>query len=528
MWVFRIPDNMPLDVGAPLLCAGITVYNPMVYYGMNQPGKHLGVAGLGGLGHVAVKISKAFGLKVTVISTSPKKESEVIDILGVDSFLVSIDPAKFKATIGTMDYIIDTIAAAHALAPLLSLLNVNRKLVTVGLPEKPLELPIFPLVIGQRIIGGSNVGGIKETQEMLDFCSKHNITADIELIRIDELNEAMERLAKSDVKYWFVIDVGNSLSNKKDYKDLGLHYEKIDACDNDCIIYYKEYGEALECPVCGLPRWQPKGKSGKGKNVPWKVLRYFPITSRLQRLFMSSKTAASMRWHFENRVKDGLLRHPADSEAWKKFDEKHETFTEDPRNVRLGLATDGFNPFGNMNVAHSTWPVLLFPYNLPPWMCMKEPYTFMSLLIPSPKGPGNDIDVYLRPLIDELNELWENGVNTYDISTQQNFQMKAAIMWTVNDFPAYAYMSGWITKGRLACPCCAKKTDHFSLANGSKICYMGHRRFLPNDHVWRNQMSQFNGKKETGDAPKRPASDEVFTELQGLTPITYATILENT
>ncbi|KAK1584485.1 hypothetical protein Q3G72_033398 [Acer saccharum] len=165
------------------------------------------VGGLGRLGHVAVKISKAFGLKVTVISTSPKKESEAIDILGVDSFLVSIDPAKFKATIGTMDYIIDTIAAAHALAPLLSLLNVNRKLVTVGLPEKPLELPIFPL-----IIGGSNVGGIKETQEMLDFCSKHNITADIELIRIDELNEAMERLAKSDVKYWFVIDVGNSLS----------------------------------------------------------------------------------------------------------------------------------------------------------------------------------------------------------------------------------------------------------------------------------------------------------------------------
>ncbi|KAK0608016.1 hypothetical protein LWI29_024152 [Acer saccharum] len=270
---------------------------------------------------------------------------------------------------------------------------------------------------------------------------------------------------------------------KKIIKDLGLHYEKIDACDNDCIIYYKEYGEALECPVCRLPRWQPKGKSGKGKNVPWKVLRYFPITSRLQRLFMSSKTAASMRWHFENRVKDGLLRHPADSEAWKKFDEKHGTFAEDPRNVRLGLATDGFNPFGNMNVAHSTWPVLLFPYNLPPWMCMKEPYTFMSLLIPGPKGPGNDIDVYLRPLIDELNELWENGVNTYDISTQQNFQMKAAIMWTVNDFPAYAYMSGWSTKGRLACPCCAKKTDHFSLANGSKICYMGHRRFLPKDHV---------------------------------------------
>ncbi|KAH7565978.1 hypothetical protein JRO89_XS08G0051600 [Xanthoceras sorbifolium] len=211
-YVLRFPENMPLDAGAPLLCAGITVYSPMVYYGMNQPGKHLGVAGLGGLGHVAVKIGKAFGLKVTVISTSPKKENEAIDRLGADSFLVSTDPAKVKAAMGTMDYIIDTIAAVHPLTPLLCLLNVNGKLVTVGLPEKPLELPIFPLVMGRRLIGGSNFGGIKETQEMLDFCAKHNITADIELIRIDEINKAMERLAKSDVRYRFVIDVGNSLS----------------------------------------------------------------------------------------------------------------------------------------------------------------------------------------------------------------------------------------------------------------------------------------------------------------------------
>ncbi|XP_030974806.1 probable cinnamyl alcohol dehydrogenase 9 [Quercus lobata] len=211
-YVLRFPENLPPAAGAPLLCAGITVYSPMKYYGMTEPGKHLGVAGLGGLGHVAVKIGKAFGLKVTVISTSPKKEEEAVNRLGADSFLVSSDPAKMKAAINTMDYIIDTVSAVHPLAPLISLLKLNGKLITVGLPEKPLELPIFPLVLGRKLVGGSDVGGIKETQEMLDFCAKHGITADIELIKMGDINTAMERLAKSDVKYRFVIDVANSLS----------------------------------------------------------------------------------------------------------------------------------------------------------------------------------------------------------------------------------------------------------------------------------------------------------------------------
>ncbi|XP_061343941.1 probable mannitol dehydrogenase isoform X2 [Gastrolobium bilobum] len=212
-YVLLFPNNLPLDAGAPLLCAGITVYSPMQYYGMTEPGKHLGVAGLGGLGHVAIKFGKAFGLKVTVISSSPNKEAEAIDKLGADSFLVSSDPVKMKTAMGTMDYIIDTISAVHSLVPLLGLLKLNGKLVTVGLPTKPLELPVFPLVAGRKLIGGSNFGGIKETQEMLDFCGKHNITADIELIRIDQINTAMERLGKSDVRYRFVIDVANSFSS---------------------------------------------------------------------------------------------------------------------------------------------------------------------------------------------------------------------------------------------------------------------------------------------------------------------------
>lgn len=169
---------------------------------------------------------------------------------------------------------------------------------------------------------------------------------------------------------------------------------------------------------------------------------------------MSRKTAEYMRWYSDKRVDDGQMRHPADSEEWKNFDKQYPEFAKEIRNVRLGLATDGFNPFGNMSTSYSMWPVILIPYNLPPWKCMKEPFFMMSLLIPGPTQPGTNIDVYLRPLVDELKELWENGVMTYDAFTEQTFQMHAAVMWTIHDFPAYGDMSGWRTKGYLACPTC--------------------------------------------------------------------------
>ncbi|XP_010472167.1 PREDICTED: cinnamyl alcohol dehydrogenase 3 isoform X1 [Camelina sativa] len=209
-FVLRFPDGLPSDAGAPLLCAGITVYSPMKYYGMTEDsGKHLGVSGLG---HIAVKIGKAFGLRVTVISRSSEKEREAIDRLGADAFLVTTDSQKMKDAVGTMDFIMDTVSAEHSLLPLFSLLNVNGKLVMLGLPEKPLELPIFPLVSGRKMVGGSQIGGMKETQEMLEFCAKHNIVSDIELIKMSDINSAMDRLARSDVRYRFVIDVANSLS----------------------------------------------------------------------------------------------------------------------------------------------------------------------------------------------------------------------------------------------------------------------------------------------------------------------------
>ncbi|KAA8514832.1 hypothetical protein F0562_018011 [Nyssa sinensis] len=210
----RFPDNLSPKGGAPLLCAGITVYSPMKYYGLSEAGKHLGVVGLGGLGHIAVKFAKSFGMKVTVISTSPSKKEEAIHQLGANSFLVSHDAEQMKAAVGTMDGIVDTVSVPHSLNSLIDLLKRDGKLVMLGAPdlEKPVELSVMPLLLGRKLIGGSITGGMKETQEMMDFAGKHNITAAVEVISMDYVNTAMERLAKGDVRYRFVIDIQNSFT----------------------------------------------------------------------------------------------------------------------------------------------------------------------------------------------------------------------------------------------------------------------------------------------------------------------------
>ncbi|KAK9071528.1 hypothetical protein SSX86_010097 [Deinandra increscens subsp. villosa] len=210
-FILRWPKNLPLDSGSPLLCAGITTYSPLRYFGLDKPGVKVGVVGLGGLGHVAVKFAKAFGAEVTVFSTTPAKKQEALDGLKADHFIVSKDPEQMKSAVGSLDGIIDTVSATHPIAPLLSVLKREGKLILVGIPEKPLEIPAFSLIMGRKIVTGSVIGGLKETQEMLDFASEHGITADIELIPIDYVNTAMERVLKSDVRYRFVIDVANSL-----------------------------------------------------------------------------------------------------------------------------------------------------------------------------------------------------------------------------------------------------------------------------------------------------------------------------
>ncbi|XP_073152985.1 uncharacterized protein [Henckelia pumila] len=218
--------------------------------------------------------------------------------------------------------------------------------------------------------------------------------------------------------------------------------------------------------------------------IPAKVSLYFPLKPRLQRLFMSPKKSENMQWHSRKRVSDGVLRHPADSQAWKVFDERFPAFGSDARNVRLRLVADGFNPFKNQSTSHSTWPIVLLPYNLPPWESMKSYSIILSTLVPGPKTPGNDIDVYLRPLLSELKDLWENGIATYDSYNKEMFQLRAALLWTISDFSGLGCLSGWNTYAKNACPTCADQTDVVYLKHGKKWSFRGHRCFLsPNAEI---------------------------------------------
>ncbi|KAF3944429.1 hypothetical protein CMV_029103 [Castanea mollissima] len=214
-YVVHIPENLAMDAAAPLLCAGITVFCPMKDNNLvgGAMRKKVGIVGLGGLGHVAVKFAKAFGHHVTVISTSPSKQNEAKARLGADDFIVSTDDQQMQQARRSLDFILDTVSANHSLGPILELLKVNGTLVFVGAPEKPIELPSFPLIFGKRVVKGSMIGGMRETQEMMDICGKHNITCDIEVIRPDNINEAMDRLVRNDVRYRFVIDIAGNSSN---------------------------------------------------------------------------------------------------------------------------------------------------------------------------------------------------------------------------------------------------------------------------------------------------------------------------
>lgn len=206
-YVLKIPANIDLAASAPILCAGITVYSPLKHWKAG-PGKKIGIIGMGGLGHVAIKIAKAMGAQVVVFTTSPSKMADAKKY-GADEAVLSTDAAQMKKQAG-YDMILDTVSAKHDVNPYLRALQVDGSLVLVGLPNQPLEISAFSVVNGRKSFSGSNIGGIAETQEVIDFCAKHHITADIELITLDQLDEAFARLEKNDVKYRFVIDIAGS------------------------------------------------------------------------------------------------------------------------------------------------------------------------------------------------------------------------------------------------------------------------------------------------------------------------------
>ena len=206
-FVLKVPANLDLAGAAPLLCAGITTYSPMRHWGVSK-GKKVGVVGLGGLGHMAVKFAHALGAHVVVFTTSPNKQEDARR-LGADEVVVSRNAGEMQKHVDSFDFILDAVAADHDINAYIQLLRRDGNITMVGAPDKPMAVPVFGLIFKRRSLSGSPIGGIPETQEMLDFCGEHNLISDVEVIPIQKVNEAYQRLLKSDVKYRFTIDMAS-------------------------------------------------------------------------------------------------------------------------------------------------------------------------------------------------------------------------------------------------------------------------------------------------------------------------------
>ncbi|KAL7597805.1 hypothetical protein Lser_V15G21659 [Lactuca serriola] len=244
---------------------------------------------------------------------------------------------------------------------------------------------------------------------------------------------------------------------KKAFKAMGSGYTKIHACVNNCILYRKEYTDLVACPTCGKSRWKVDEQKNKiYNNIPAKCLWYFPIIPRFKRLFQSKTTTKYLAWHTTERMVDvGALSHPADSPAWAAIDDKYPDFASEPRNLRLGISADGVD-VNRGNRSHSVWHVLTVIYNLPPWLCMKRKFIMLSLLILG--TPRNDIDVFLAPFVDDLQLLFDFGVETYDVYAQEHFKLHVVVLWTINDYPALGTLSGCPYNGFQGCVVCGEET----------------------------------------------------------------------
>nr|DAA02100.1 TPA_exp: transposase [Oryza sativa] len=327
-----------------------------------------------------------------------------------------------------------------------------------------------------------------------------------------------------------ILPEGNKLPEtmyeaKKIVCPLGLEVQKIHACPNDCILYRGEEYENLEaCPVCKALRYKIRrddlgevdGQLTK-KRIPAKVMWYFPIIPWLRRLFRNKVNDRMMRWHAEERQQDGMLRHPADGSQWQNIDRKFKDFGKDARNKRFGLSTDGMNRFGEMSSGHSTWLVTMCIYNLPPRLCMKRKYIMMPIIIQGPKQPGNDIDVFLRPLVEDLKLLWKKeGVLMWDEDKQEEFNLRALLFVTINDWPALSILSGQSNKGYKACTHCMDETESTYLKHCRKVMYMGYRRFLAANHpVWK-KGKHFEHKTDHRTKPKHHSGKTVFAMVKDL------------
>ncbi|KAL6548500.1 hypothetical protein OROGR_008921 [Orobanche gracilis] len=300
----------------------------------------------------------------------------------------------------------------------------------------------------------------------------------------DQIAELMKEIAPENNDI-----TRNFYSSKKLLRGMGLPAEKIDCCENGCMLYWGDDLNKLCCKICDHPRYKKNRRGGNKRqktNETYKKMYYFPLTPRLQRLYASEATADDMRWHATHESEPGVMHHPSNSEAWTHFSDTHPNFAAESRNVRLGLSADGFAPFGQYGKQYSSWPVVLTPYNLPPGMCMKKQYMFLTVLVPGPHNPKDRLDVYLQPLIAELKQLWDVG---------------------------------WGTAGALACPHSMEETDAFTLrCSGKQSWFDNHRKFLPPEHPFRRNKTNFK-KNQTvirRHAPIIRRGSEILREIEEL------------
>jgi hypothetical protein len=248
----------------------------------------------------------------------------------------------------------------------------------------------------------------------------------------------------------------NQYAAKTLTKNLGLAYRSIHACELDCVLFKGEYANEINCPKCARPRFKDQDR----KKFPVKVLRHFPIIPQLQRLFRSPTISGLLLWHAENRSNraggDNFVRHPCDSKAWSHFHNNIDpTFRSDARNIHFALAANGVHPFKQTRSTWSTWLVTLLNYNLPPWLCTKNFFVLLALLILGKELVISEVfDVYLEPLVEELIQLWD-GITAYDITKElgmRTFTLRVVLMWTIHDFPGYGTVGGFSHQGYAACP----------------------------------------------------------------------------
>ena len=321
----------------------------------------------------------------------------------------------------------------------------------------------------------------------------------------------------------------NLYQSDKILKVLKMPYEQIHACENGCALFRKEYADEDYCPKCKSSRYvvvdNGQGEKTQTK-IPVNVLRYLPVIPRIQRLYMMEETARQMTWHkYGKRTEfdaDGkpMLTHPSDGSAWKHFDEKHWEKAEEPRHCRIAFSTDGFNPFGLMAASYSCWPVFVMPLNLPPSEIMKRKNIFLTLIIPGPKYPGKNMDVYMQPLKEELQQAWDEGFKTYDAASKKTFTMHVWYQYSMHDLPAYALFAGFCVHGKFGCPTCkAALQFHWLKAGGKYSCFDLHRQFLPPKHPFRKDKKNFiKGKVVKNLAAPTMTGEHVLAQLNSLEP----------